>query len=132
MVDYAEPLPAGGGLVLMDTPGYDVESVVSKVAGGAQVVAFTTGRERTTGNPLAPVSKVTGNPRTWDRMANNIDVNASTVMDGESLSAIGERIYRTLLDVADGRRTEAERRGLTELAINEVRPATAGAGGDGS
>jgi altronate dehydratase large subunit len=126
MVDYAEPLPTGGGLVLMDTPGYDVESVVGKVAGGAQIVAFTTGRGSTTGNPIAPVIKVTGNPKTWDRMANNIDVNASTVMDGESLSAIGERIYRTLLDVADGRRTEAERRGLTEFAINEVQPATTG------
>jgi altronate dehydratase large subunit len=126
MVDYAEPLPTGGGLVLMDTPGYDVESVVGKVAGGAQIVAFTTGRGSTTGNPVAPVIKVTGNPKTWDRMANNIDVNASTVMEGESLSAIGERIYRTLLDVADGRRTEAERRGLTEFAINEVQPATTG------
>jgi altronate dehydratase large subunit len=126
MVDYAEPLPTGGGLVLMDTPGYDVESVVGKVAGGAQVVAFTTGRGSTTGNPIAPVIKVTGNPKTWDRMANNIDVNASTVMDGESPSAVGERIYRTLLDVADGRRTEAERRGLTEFAINEVQPATGG------
>ena len=126
MVDYAEPLPTGGGLVLMDTPGYDVESVVGKVAGGAQIVAFTTGRGSTTGNPVAPVIKVTGNPKTWDRMANNIDVNASTVMKGESLSDIGERIYRTLLDVADGRRTEAERRGLTEFAINEVQPATTG------
>ncbi|AZH24272.1 UxaA family hydrolase [Haloplanus aerogenes] len=126
MVDYAEPLPRGGGLVLMDTPGYDVESVVGKVAGGAQIVAFTTGRGSTTGNPVAPVIKVTGNPKTWDRMANNIDVNASTVMEGESLSAIGERIYGTLLAVADGQRTEAERRGLTEFAINEIQPRTGG------
>jgi len=132
MVDYAERLPDGGGLVLMDTPGYDVESVVGKVAGGAQIVAFTTGRGSTTGNPIAPVIKVTGNPNTWDRMANDIDVNASTVMDGESLSSIGERLYRTILDVADGRRTEAERRGLTEFAINELHPATAPTGGTGS
>ncbi|WP_338741115.1 UxaA family hydrolase [Haloplanus salilacus] len=131
LVDYAESLPTGGGLVLMDTPGFDVESVVGKVAGGAQVVAFTTGRGSTTGNPIAPVIKVTGNPNTWDRMANNIDVNASTVMDGESLPSIGERIYRTILDTADGRRTEAERRGLTEFAINEVH-ATAPRGGTGS
>ncbi|MFB6101055.1 MAG: UxaA family hydrolase [Haloplanus sp.] len=128
MVDYAESLPTGGGLVLMDTPGYDIESVVGKVAGGAQIVAFTTGRGSTTGNPVAPVIKVTGNPNTWERMANNIDVNASTVMSGESLSSIGERIYRTVLDVADGRRTEAERRGLTEFAINEIQPAAANGG----
>jgi altronate dehydratase large subunit len=126
MVDYAHSLPTGGGLVLMDTPGYDVESVVGKVAGGAQIVAFTTGRGSTTGNPLAPVIKVTGNPNTWDRMANNIDVNASTVIDGESPTAVGDRIYRTVLDVADGRRTEAERRGLTEFAINEVQPTMGG------
>jgi altronate dehydratase large subunit len=126
MVDYAHSLPTGGGLVLMDTPGYDVESVVGKVAGGAQIVAFTTGRGSTTGNPIAPVIKVTGNPKTWERMANNIDVNASTVIDGESPSTVGDRIYRTLLDVADGRRTEAERRGLTEFAINEVQPAMGG------
>jgi altronate dehydratase large subunit len=122
MVDYAEDLPVGGGLVLMDTPGYDVESVVGKVAGGAQVVAFTTGRGSTTGNPIAPVIKVTGNPKTYERMANNMDVNASTVIEGESLGTVGERIYETLLSVADGRPTEAERRRLEEFAINEITP----------
>lgn len=122
IVDYAEDLPVGGGLVLMDTPGYDVESVVGKVAGGAQVIAFTTGRGSTTGNPIAPVIKVTGNPKTWDRMSNNMDVNAGTVFDGESIDAVGGRIFDLLVDVADGRRTEAERRGLEEFAINEIQP----------
>jgi altronate dehydratase large subunit len=123
MVDYAADLPTGGGLVLMDTPGYDVESVVGKVAGGAQVVAFTTGRGSTTGNPIAPVIKVTGNPKTWDRMANNMDVTASTVFDGESLDAVGERVYEELLAVADGKRTAAETRRLEEFAVNEIQPA---------
>ncbi len=122
IVDYGEPLPVGGGLVLMDTPGYDVESVVGKVAGGAQIAAFTTGRGSTTGNPIAPVIKVTGNARTWDRMANNMDVNASTILDGEPIDSVGERIYETLLSVADGRPTEAERRGMEEFAINEIQP----------
>ena len=122
IVDYAAELPVGGGLVLMDTPGYDVESVVGKVAGGAQVIAFTTGRGSTTGNPIAPVIKVTGNPQTWDRMASNIDVNAGTVIDGEPLAAVGERIYDTLLAVADGRETAAEMRRLEEFAINEIQP----------
>ena len=122
VVDYADPLPVGGGLVVMDTPGYDVESVVGKVAGGAQVIAFTTGRGSTTGNPIAPVIKVTGNPQTADRMANNMDVDASTVLDGESVEAVGERVYETLLSVADGTRTEAERRGMAEFAINELQP----------
>jgi altronate dehydratase large subunit len=122
MVDYAEPLPVGGGLVLMDTPGYDVESVVGKVAGGAQIIAFTTGRGSTTGNPIAPVIKVTGNPRTWDRMASNMDVNASTIVEGDSMSEVGGRVYDTMAAVADGRRTAAEHRRLEEFAINELQP----------
>ena len=122
MVEYAEQLPVGGGLVLMDTPGYDVESVVGKVAGGAQVVAFTTGRGSTTGNPIAPVIKVTGNPQTWDRMSNNMDVNASTIIDGEPLDSVGKRLYDELIAVADGKRTESEKRGLEEFAVNEVQP----------
>ncbi|THE64246.1 galactonate dehydratase [Salinadaptatus halalkaliphilus] len=123
IVDYGEPLPAGGGLVLMDTPGYDVESVVGKVAGGAQVVVFTTGRGSTTGNPIAPVIKVTGNPKTWGRLSSNIDCNASTVISGESLEDVGQRLFEDVLDVASGRRTEAERRRLEEFAINEIQPA---------
>ncbi|ADJ13864.1 UxaA family hydrolase [Halalkalicoccus jeotgali] len=122
IVEYAESLPVGGGLVLMDTPGYDIESVVGKVAGGAQIVAFTTGRGSTTGNPLAPVIKVTGNPKTADRLASNMDVNASTIIDGESIDAVGERIYETLLAVASGKRTAAEQRRLEEFAINELQP----------
>jgi len=78
----------------MDTPGYDVESVVGKVAGGCQVVAFTTGRGSTTGNPLAPVIKVTGNPKTAERLANNMDVDASTVIEGESLDSVGSAFTR--------------------------------------
>jgi len=122
MVDYGEALPVGGGLVLMDTPGYDVESVVGKVAGGAQVIAFTTGRGSTTGNPIAPVIKVTGNPETWASMANNMDVNASTVIDGEPVESVGGRVYETLIRVADGERTAAEHRRLEEFAINERQP----------
>ena len=122
IVDYAERLPVGGGLVLMDTPGYDVESVVGKVAGGCQVVAFTTGRGSTTGNPLAPVIKITGNPETAERLSNNMDVDASTVIDGESVDAVGDRVYETLLSVANGERTAAERHRLEEFAINELQP----------
>ena len=122
IVDYAEPLPEGGGLVLMDTPGYDVESVVGKVAGGAQIVVFTTGRGSTTGNPISPVIKVTGNPKTWSQMSNNMDVNASTILEGDSLPTVGERIYDTIISVADGTRSEAEQRRLEEYAINEIQP----------
>ncbi|WP_049898542.1 UxaA family hydrolase [Halococcus agarilyticus] len=120
IVPYGSALPAGEGLVLMDTPGYDVESVVGMVAGGAQVIAFTTGRGSTTGNPIAPVIKVTGNPKTWEGMENNMDVDVSTVFEGDSIEAAGERVFDELLAVADGTHTEAEVRRLEEFAINEI------------
>jgi altronate dehydratase large subunit len=122
LVDYAESLPVGGGLVLMDTPGYDIESVVGKVAGGAQVVAFTTGRGSTTGNPIAPVIKVTGNPKTGERLASNMDIDVSTILEGESIESAGDRVYDLLLEVASGERTAAELRRLEEFAINELQP----------
>lgn len=122
IVEYGERLPTNGGLVLMDTPGYDVESVVGKVAGGAQLITFTTGRGSTTGNPIAPVVKVTGNPNAWERLSSNIDFDASTVISGEALSDVGERLFEHVLEVANGRLTEAEHRRLEEFAINEIQP----------
>ncbi|GAA0239336.1 UxaA family hydrolase [Haladaptatus pallidirubidus] len=122
IVDYGERLPTGSGLILMDTPGYDVESVVAKVAGGAQIVVFTTGRGSTTGNPIAPVIKVTGNPGTWKKMQDNMDVDASTIIQGEGIDAVGERVYKTIRAVANGQQTDAERRQLQEFAINEIQP----------
>jgi altronate dehydratase large subunit len=63
-------------------------------------------------------------------MSNNIDVDASTVLEGESLDSVGERIAATIRDVADGRLTAAERRGMEEFAINEIQPnELAGVGG---
>ncbi|WP_114578978.1 UxaA family hydrolase [Saliphagus sp. LR7] len=123
VVPYGADLPTGEGLVLMDTPGYDVESVTGKVSGGAQVIVFTTGRGSTTGNPIAPVIKVCGNPETWEQMGSNMDANASTIVTGgDDLETVGERIYGTILETASGRRTAAEVRGLREFAINELQP----------
>ena len=122
VVSYADELPTGAGLVIMDTPGYDVESVVGKVAGGAQVVAFTTGRGSTTGNPIVPVMKVTGNPTTARDMSSNMDVDVSDILDGESVASAGNRVYETLIRVASGQQTAAEQRRLEEFAINELMP----------
>jgi Altronate dehydratase len=74
------------GLTVMDTPGLDVESVTGMVGGGAQVVVFTTGLGTPTGNPVAPVIKITGNARTAQGMADNIDVDVSGVMSEEKRS----------------------------------------------
>ncbi len=80
VVAYAAPI-ARKGLTVMDTPGLDVESVTGMVGGGAQVVVFTTGLGTPTGNPIAPVIKITGNARTARQMADNIDLDVSGIMD---------------------------------------------------
>lgn len=125
VVDYGESVPKSEGLVVMDSPGYDVESVTGKVAGGAQIVVFTTGRGSTTGNPIAPVVKVTGNPKTAERMAKNMDFDASAVLDGESVEVVGRRLFEELIEVANGRPTAAERHRLEEFAIHDIPPQVA-------
>ena len=120
VIPYGERLPVGGGFVIMDSPGYDVESVSGKVAGGAQVVVFTTGRGSTTGNPIAPVLKVTGNPETFERMHENMDIDASRVLRGESTSSVGVTLYDRVHEIAEGSLTAAERHGMEEFAINGV------------
>ena len=96
----------------MDTPGLDVESVTGMVGGGAQVVVFTTGLGTPTGNPIAPVIKITGNARTAQSMADNIDVDVSGVLDDtETLDAAADRLFDAVLEVCSGRETAAERLG---------------------
>jgi altronate dehydratase large subunit len=111
------------GLTVMDTPGLDVESVTGMVGGGAQVVVFTTGLGTPTGNPIAPVIKVTGNARTARQMADNIDLDVSGIMDdSESLDSAAERLFDDVLAVASGRQTAAETLGHREFAIHRRNP----------
>jgi altronate dehydratase large subunit len=111
------------GLTVMDTPGLDVESVTGMVGGGAQIVLFTTGLGTPTGNPIAPVIKITGNPRTAVSMADNIDVDVSGVMNEvESLDAAADRLLTELLSVCSGTPTAAERLGHREFAIHRRNP----------
>lgn len=111
------------GLVVMDTPGLDVESVTGMVGGGAQVVVFTTGLGTPTGNPIAPVIKITGNARTARQMADNIDLDVSGIMDDtETLDQAADRLFAEMLDVASGRQTKAETLGHREFAIHRRNP----------
>ena len=122
VVPYASPV-SKPGLTVMDTPGLDVESVTGMVGGGAQVVVFTTGLGTPTGNPVAPVIKITGNARTAQGMADNIDVDVSGVMsEEETLDAAADRLFDEVLDVASGRPTAAERLGHREFAIHRRNP----------
>jgi altronate dehydratase large subunit len=122
VVPYAAPI-VRRGLTVMDTPGLDVEAVTGMVAGGAQIVAFTTGLGTPTGNPIAPVIKITGNARTARHMTDNIDVDVSGVLaDGETLDEAGERLFAEILAVASGKETAAERLGHREFAIHRRNP----------
>src|SRR6476469_7602121 len=85
------------GLTVMDTPGLDVESVTGMVGGGAQVVVFTTGLGTPTGNPIAPVSKITGNAQTATAMADNLDDDVSGILDGrETLETAANRLMENV------------------------------------
>jgi len=122
VVGYAAPITKRG-LTVMDTPGLDVESVTGMVGGGAQLVVFTTGLGTPTGNPIAPVIKVTGNARTAQTMADNIDVDVSGILTaGEPFDAAARRLLSELLEVASGRPTAAERLGHREFAIHRRNP----------
>ena len=111
------------GLTVMDTPGLDVESVTGMVAGGAQVVVFTTGLGTPTGNPIAPVIKITGNARTAQRMADNIDEDVSGVLTAdETIDAAADRLLASIVEVASGRPVTAERLGHREFAIHRRNP----------
>src|SRR3970282_1625059 len=104
-------------------PGLDVEAVTGMVAGGAQVVAFTTGLGTPTGNAIAPVLKITGNARTARHMADNMDVDVSTVLDEtETLDAAADRLFADILAVASGRATATERSAPREFAIHRRNP----------
>jgi altronate dehydratase large subunit len=86
------------------------------VAGGAQVVVFSTGRGSPAGFPTAPVIKVTGNPETYARMRENIDLDASPALDGTMHPReMGDHIFRLILEVSSGQQTAAETLGHHEL-----------------
>ncbi|MBU8908309.1 UxaA family hydrolase [Desertibacillus haloalkaliphilus] len=108
LVDYAEE-PTEKGLVWMDTPGHDIEQLTGMVAGGAQVVLFTSGRGTPTGSPIAPVIKISTNTPMFERMSENIDLDAGTIIDGkENVQDVGKRILDEISLVSSGKLTKAE------------------------
>lgn len=113
VVRYAEPVTAKG-LVVMDTPGYDPVSVTGLVAGGANVVAFTTGRGSCYGCKPVPSIKIATNTPMYERMSDDMDVNAGVVLEGTPLADVGRQIFELVLEVASGRKTKSELHGLGE------------------
>lgn len=117
VVDYAQE-PHEKGLVIMDTPGNDAASVVGLAAGGCQVVLFTTGMGTPTGNPIAPVYRLTGNKFTFENMFDNIDFDASGVLRREAtINELGNKLYDELIATCNGKMTKAESLGFIETAV---------------
>lgn len=109
---YAEPVRAKG-FVVMDTPGYDPPSVTGMVAGGANVVVFTTGRGSCFGCKPTPSIKIATNTPMYERMIDDMDINAGVVLDGTStVEELGEAIFSEILEVASGKRTKSELQGI--------------------
>ncbi|MZQ99121.1 MAG: altronate dehydratase [Acidaminobacter sp.] len=117
VVDYGVK-PSRKGLVVMDTPGFDVDSVVGMVAGGAQICVFTTGRGTPVGNGLVPVIKLTGNSITYEKMKDNIDINAGVILEGlKSVDELGREVFEEVVKVANGKYTKAEVYGFSEFGV---------------
>jgi len=110
---YAEPIKAKG-LVLMDTPGFDPTSITGMVAGGANMVVFSTGRGSCYGCKPTPSIKITSNTPVFERMRDDMDIDAGVILAGESVETVGAGIFDAILDVASGRKTKSEQHGIGE------------------
>ncbi|MCH2200454.1 MAG: altronate dehydratase family protein [Fuerstiella sp.] len=108
---YAEPVTERG-FVIMDSPGFDPASVTGKVAGGAQVVVFTTGRGSCFGCKPSPTIKVATNTPMYQRMSDDMDLDAGTILDGKSVEAVGEQIFERIVATASGEPTLSEAQGI--------------------
>lgn len=112
--EYAEPVTAKG-FVYMDTPGYDPVSITGQVAGGANLVCFTTGRGSAYGCKPAPSLKLATNTALFAHQEDDMDINCGTVLDGkESIAAAGARFFELVLRTASGEKSKSEQWGYGE------------------
>jgi altronate hydrolase len=116
MVDvygYAEPVTAKG-FVVMDTPGYDPVSMTGIVAGGANVLVFTTGRGSVFGCKPAPSIKIATNTPLYTHMIDDMDIDAGVILGGTPVETVGRKIFEEILEVASGKQTKSELNGVGE------------------
>lgn len=121
-------IPPVGGLYLMDVVpdgevrfGFpninDTAEIVEMMASGAHVTIFVTARGSVVGSAISPVIKVCANPETYERMADDMDVNAGRVLAGTTLAEVGDEIYDLTLAIASGARTKSEELGHAEFVL---------------
>lgn len=112
VLHYAEPV-RGPGLHFMDSPGYDPMSITGEVASGANLICFTTGRGSVYGNKPCPSIKIASNSAMFNRMEEDMDINAGTIADGtESHEEVADRILARIIEVASGSPTKSEAQGF--------------------
>jgi altronate hydrolase len=109
---YAEPVTQKG-FVFMDTPGYDPVSATGQIAGGANLIAFTTGRGSCFGAKPVPSLKLATNTPMYRRMEEDMDLNCGEILDGTaSVQEMGQKIFELFLRTASGEKTKSEKLGL--------------------
>ena len=112
---YAEPIKAKG-FTFMNTPGYDPLSVTGMVAGGANIICFTTGRGSVFGCKPSPSIKLATNNDLYERMTEDMDINCGKILMGESnIEEMGKEIFQYILDIASGQQSKSEINGVGDL-----------------
>lgn len=120
VVGYGEA-PSRRGVIIMDTPGFDIASVTGKVAGGAQIVLFTTGKGTPTGSSIAPVVKISSNNRTFEHLNEDTDFSAGDILEGsKTIQQVGVEIADLVMDIARGKEAKGEYFNIQEFAIPNV------------
>lgn len=111
VLEYAQPVREHG-LVFMDTPGYDPISATGQVAGGANLICFTTGRGSAYGCAPVPSLKLATNTALWERQSDDMDLNCGEVLEGtRTIEELGEVLFRQMLATASGERSRSELHG---------------------
>lgn len=123
VLDYSERPEGAHGYYFMTTPAPACESLTGLAAGGAQLIVFNTGLGNPIANPVTPTIKVTGNPFTYAKSADDIDVSVTDIITrGMSVEEGGEKIYEEMLNVASGKKTFSEILGITQSTIRVLGP----------
>jgi altronate hydrolase len=111
VVDYAAPID-NRGFVFMDTPGHDPVSITGLVAGGCNVIVFTTGRGSVFGCKPAPSIKVATNTPLYEHMEDDMDINAGVILNGVPVADVGRAILNKVISVASGEPSKSELHGM--------------------
>ncbi|HIR00291.1 MAG TPA: UxaA family hydrolase [Candidatus Scybalocola faecavium] len=120
VIRYGEKITQKG-LLFMDSTAYDVASTVAKIAGGAQVIVFTTGRGTPVGNAVAPVIKITGNHDTFVRLNDMMDFDTSaSYREGVPIETLGKELLDYIIEVCSGKTVKAEDNDISDMAINQL------------